>query len=199
MTIFRGSCRISSVNKFQDIVREKFGRIFILKLHHGAVTPLDFNISRAGKGVIIAICEGLWSLRRWKIASLTAQKEICSNIIGRVISVTIIFKFYSWTVPSLNFYVPNSMNCTGVASIKREFLCFKWSIFQLASFCIFSPFGIEVDDLLACPTDTVPRIFHGKAMTMLPLSWANFFSLSSALEVVWSPNLLSVLTKAFCP
>ena len=23
-----------------------------------------------------------------------------------------------------------------------------------------SPFGIEVDDLRACPTDTVPRIFH---------------------------------------
>ena len=44
-------------------------------------------------------------------------------------------------------------------------------------------FGIEVDDLLACPTDTVPRTFlHGKAVTVLSLSCANFFPLSSALE-----------------
>ena len=65
--------------------------------------------------------------------SLAAER-----IIGRVIGAKTIFKFSSWTVPSLNFYLPNSVNCTGVASIKRKFLCFKWNIFQLASFRIFS-------------------------------------------------------------
>ena len=43
------------------------------------------------------------------------------------------------------------------------------------------------------------HISHGKAITVLPLSCANFFPLSSALEAVWSLDLPSVLTKTFSP
>ena len=42
-----------------------------------------------------------------------------------------------------------------------------------------SPFGIEVDDLLACPTD----ISHGKATTMFSLSCANFFRFRRRLRM----------------
>ena len=61
-----------------------------------------------------------------------------------------------------------------------------------------SLFGIEVHDLLACPTDTVPHIFNKVILQRcFRFRAPNLIPLSSALEAVWSLDLPSVFTKAF--
>ena len=74
---------------------------------------------------------------RWKIASLAAQKDHRQSH-----RYYYHFRFNSWTVPCwtsiyLSPWIGNESPVQH-SFIKRKFLCLKWSIFQLASFRIFS-------------------------------------------------------------
>ena len=126
MPVFEWACRISSVNKFQDIVREDLRSIFFLEFHHRAVTSLDFNICRAGNITATSRNKRI-SWRVEKYCTPFASREVIGGnvVLGGFVRDAVVLEFYSRTVAPLHFHVSSAMNWQGVVNIENKFLCTK--------------------------------------------------------------------------